>query len=281
MLNAWVPTEGRGFVVRAALVIAVTVAAAIAFALSLAFIKFEQRMQDVSVARLVQVVDEVRGQTETALALGLDLAELEDLAGVLQRAGGARDVLGIDLVDRVGRVVFSTDDSRVVAEAMASELRFPAARERGGEGENVLYGNAFGDRADVSISAAGLQHQVIGDTLILRDGLQNGLGQHVGWVVVQADLAGQRQALRGIGIELARSALPVLVLALLLTLLLVISTLRWTLREVNSGLSARASTPTSTPPTDRHSTPTNTPPTDRHSTPTDRHASTSTDRHVP
>lgn len=152
--------RGRGLAVRAALVISATVAAAIVLALVLAFVKFEQRMQDVSAARLAQVIDEVRGQTEKALRLGLDLAELEDLAALLQRAGRARDVLQIDLVDPRGIVVFSTDSARV----SSVELRLG----------QLLSELDASPATHASDPANGLRHQVAGERLILWQELLDG-----------------------------------------------------------------------------------------------------------
>ncbi|MBV5335486.1 hypothetical protein JZU48_00195, partial [bacterium] len=64
-------------------------------------------------ARLSMVAEEVRRQSETGLALGLELGELEDLTDVLVRAAQARDVVRIDLWDERGRVLFSSDAKAV------------------------------------------------------------------------------------------------------------------------------------------------------------------------
>lgn len=224
--------RGRGLAVRAALVISATVAAAIVLALVLAFVKFEQRMQDVSAARLAQVIDEVRGQTEKALRLGLDLAELEDLAALLQRAGRARDVLQIDLVDPRGIVVFSTDSARV----SSVELRLG----------QLLSELDASPATHASDPANGLRHQVAGERLILWQELLDGLGQPAGWVVLRASLFEQRQVLQGLALQLMHSMVPILGLSLVLAFLLVVGTLRLTLQERRAQTTARDRSSTET-----------------------------------
>ena len=192
--------DDRVLVARVGGVIAATVALAIALALLLAFLKFDQRFVDVTVARLGLVVEEVRRQSETGLALGLELAELEDLTGVLQRAAGARDVLHIDILDDQGAVLFSSAPARL------------------------------GSRADLGglVADAGgrLSRRARDHELLLTGRLGNGFGQMVGDVAVYADLTPQHQALAGVRRELLSSTAPLVVFALLLTLLAVFLTVR-------------------------------------------------------
>lgn len=193
-------SDNRALVLRVGGVIAATVALAIALALLLAFLKFDQRLLDVTVARLGLVVEAVRRQSETGLALGLELAELEDLTGVLQRAAGARDVLHIDILDDRGAVLFSSTPALV------------------------------GSRADLMglVADAGgrLGRRTRDHELLLTGRLGNGFGQIAGDVAVYADLTPQHQALVQLRRELLFSTAPVVVFALLLTLLAVFVTVR-------------------------------------------------------
>jgi len=185
---------------RAGGVIAVTVALAIALALLLAFLKFDQRLLDVTAARLGLVVEEVRRQAETGLALGLELAELEDLNGVLQRAAEARNVLHLDIADDKGVVLFSSEPGRVGSQA---------------------------DLAGRVADASGQRSRRIQSTeLLLTARLINGFGQVVGDVAAHADLTRQHLELQQVRRELMWSAVPVIAIALLLTLLAVVLTVR-------------------------------------------------------
>lgn len=192
--------DGRALVVRVGGVIAATVALAIALALLLAFLKFDQRLLDVTVARLELVAEEVRRQSETGLALGLELAELEDLSRVLPRAASTRDVLHIDILDDQGAVLFSSTADRIGSRA---------------------------DLAGLTAEAGGrLGHRIQDRELLLTARLGNGFDPVVGKVAVYADLTAQHQALEQVRRELLSSAGPVMVVALLLTLLAVFLTLR-------------------------------------------------------
>ena len=192
--------DGRALVVRVGGVIAATVALAIALALLLAFLKFDQRLLDVTVARLGLVAEEVRRQVETGLALGLELAELEDLSGVLPRAASTSHVLHIDILDNRGVVLFSSTVDRLGTRA---------------------------DLAGLTAEAGGrLGHRIQDHELLLTARLGNGFGQVVGDVAVYADLTAQHQALEQVRRELLSFAGPVMVVALLLTLLAVFLTVR-------------------------------------------------------
>lgn len=188
-------------VIRAGGVIAATVAIAIALALLLAFLKFDQRLLEVTIARLGLVVEEVRRQSETGLALGLELAELEDLSGVLPRAARARNVLHIDILDKQGSVLFSSAADRIGSRA---------------------------DRVGLVADATGRFRRRIQDhELLLTTPLINVFGQIVGDVGVYADLTPQHEELLEVRRELLSSTLPVIAGALLLTLLAVIITVRF------------------------------------------------------
>jgi hypothetical protein len=192
--------DDRVLVARVGGVIAATVALAIALALLLAFLKFDQRFVDVTVARLGLVVEEVRRQSETGLALGLELAELEDLTGVLQRAAGR----GMSCISTFWMT--------------RARCSFPSAPARLGSGR--IWGGLVAD-ADGRLSRRARDHE-----LLLTGRLGNGFGQMVGDVAVYADLTPQHQALAGVRRELLSSTAPLVVVALLMTLVAVFLTVR-------------------------------------------------------
>ena len=177
-------------------VIALTLATAIALALLLAYLKFEQRLLDITGDRLELVLEEVRRQTETGLALGLELAELEDLSGVLQRAARARDVVRIEIWNDQGRILFSTQADRVGSHNAAIDL---------GPGDGP-----------------GPKHRLHGDKLQLSLPLTDGFGRMVGTVGVTACLSNLHQSLVGVRNELLATATPVVSIALVLSLVAVI-----------------------------------------------------------
>lgn len=191
----------RRLVIGAGGVIAATVAMAIAMALLLAFLKFDQSLLDVTVSRLGLVVEEVRRQTETGLALGLELAELEDLNGVLPRDAQANHVLHIDILDEQGLVLFSSASDRIGSRA---------------------------DRVGLVADASGrMRRRIREQELLLTSSLVNGFGQWVGDVAVYADLTPQQQELLQVRSDLLASTVPVIAGALVLTLLAVILTVRF------------------------------------------------------
>ena len=192
-------------------VIALTVAMAIALALILAFLKFDQRLLKVTGDRLELVLDEVDRQTETGLALGLELAELEGLSAALQRAARARDVTRIEIWNEQGRILFSTHPERV-----------------GSRPEAIAQGQEDG---------AGPNRRLLGDELLLSLPLTNGFGRVVGAVGVTACLGSLRESLSGVRRELLAMATPLVSLALLATLGVVFLTLR--LSGGQNGLAAR------------------------------------------
>ena len=188
-------------------IIALTVATAIASALILAFLKFNQRLLDITSGRLALVVEEVRRQTETGLALGLELAELEDLSGVLQRASRARDVERIEIWNGQGRILFSTQSDRV-----------------GGHDATTALGPGYGP---------GPRRRLQGNKLQLSLPLTDGLGRMVGTVGVTACLGNLQRSLASVRHGLLMMATPVVSIALVLSLVAVILTL-WLSRRVRS-----------------------------------------------
>lgn len=195
----------RGLAARAGAMIAVTVAVALALTLLLDFLKFDQKLRDVSISRLSMIAEGVRRQSETGLALDLELAELQDLQDVLQRAAQTRDVTRIELWDEQGRVVFSCGAASV-------------GRQEDATGLVVGDGGKF-------------HWRVRGDELLLALPLRNGSEKIVGQVALLASLSAQRAELEKVRRELLMWTTPLIVLALVTTLLAVGITVRLSVKR--------------------------------------------------
>ncbi len=200
----------RTLATRAGGLIAVTVAVALALTLLLVFLKFDQKLRDVSISRLSMVAEGVRRESETGLALGLELAELEDLSSVLSRAAQARDVARIDLWDENSRVVFSSEPDSVRRLADASEL--------------------------VSGDGGKYRWRVRGDELLIAVPLRDSFDRIVGHVVLLATLAVQRRQLEKVRQDLLKWTMPLILVALVTTLLAVGVTVRLSVKRELSDL---------------------------------------------
>jgi hypothetical protein len=195
----------KGLTVRAGALIAVTVAVALTFTLLLDFLKFDQKLRDVSISRLSMIAEGVRQQSETGLSLDLELAELQDLQDVLRRAAQTRDVKRIELWDEQGRVVFSSEMASVGHQVDAS-------------GQVVGDGGKF-------------RWRVRGDELLLALPLRDGSEKIVGQVALLASLSTQRRELEKVRNELLMWTMPLIALALVTTLLAVGITVRLSVRR--------------------------------------------------
>jgi hypothetical protein len=195
----------KGLTVRAGALIAVTVAVALTFTLLLDFLKFDQKLRDVSISRLSMIAEGVRQQSETGLSLDLELAELQDLQDVLRRAAQTRDVKRIELWDEQGRVVFSSKMASVGHQVDAS-------------GQVVGDGGKF-------------RWRVRGDELLLALPLRDGSEKIVGQVALLASLSTQRRELEKVRNELLMWTMPLIALALVTTLLAVGITVRLSVRR--------------------------------------------------
>lgn len=197
--------EGGGLALRAGGVIAMTVAGAVALALLLAFLKFDQKLLDVTASRLAVVAEEVGRQAELGMTLGLDLRELEDLRSVAQRA------TTIGKVDRIAVV----DGDGIALYASSGEVE----------------GTRIGPPAGTDVSSEGrFRRWLDGDHMILSLPLRNAFAQHVGDVVVSAGLSELRAGEAAVRGELIHSAVPVIAVALLVTGIAVKFTVSWSTR---------------------------------------------------
>lgn len=190
---------GGALALRTGAVIAATVATAVLMSVALSELKFEQKLREVAASRLGVVAGEMRRRVEYGLTLGLDLSELVDLQAQTELAASGEDILGVDVVDDRGIVLFAADRSAV---GHPSPLR----RAEGAD---------FAPR-----------RQFDGDLLVIGSGVRNSFGQTVGEVILRSSLAGLRSRVTAVEDGL-HAAVPALVgIAALTTLAAVLVVVR-------------------------------------------------------
>lgn len=185
---------GGVLALRTGAVIAATVALAVLLSVLLSSLKFEQKLRDVTSSRLSVVADELRRRVEFGLTLGLDLSELVDLQALVERAAAGDEILGVEVVDDDGMVLFAAD------------------RAAAGKPTPVHW------EADIAASVAGIRQQVAGDALILAAGLRNSFGQPVGEVVLRSSLGGLRGRIAHVESNLAAGVLLLVAVTAVVTL---------------------------------------------------------------
>lgn len=185
---------GGALALRTGAVIAAAVALAVLLSVLLAGLKFERTLRDVTASRLSVVADEVRRRVEYGLTLGLDLSELVDVQKLVERAAEPEEILGAEVVDDRGIVLFASDQAAV---GKPSPTRWD---EAGGP------------------VAGGIRQKVDGDALILGTGVRNSFGQMVGEVTIRSSLAGMRQRVGQVERELTNGTLLLVGAAALVTL---------------------------------------------------------------
>lgn len=161
-------TTGGALALKIGAVIAATVAVAVLLSVALATAKFDRTLRDVAGSRLSVVVDEVRRKVEYGLTLGLDLAELADLQGLVERTARLDEVLDVEVVDDDAVVLFAA--SRTAVGRPSAVTAKPATATAPG---------ATRQRAD-------------GDRLVLGATIRNSFGLTVGEVVLRSSLTGLR-----------------------------------------------------------------------------------------
>ncbi|BAI72414.1 hypothetical protein AZL_017760 [Azospirillum sp. B510] len=182
---------GGVLALRTGAVIAATVATAVLLSVALSELKFEQKLREISASRLTVVADEMRRRVEYGLTLGLDLSELVDLQAQAERAATGEDILGVEVVDERGTVLFASDRGAV-----------------GHPGPDRWTGDA-GD---------GLRQRIAGDVLIVGTGVRNSFGQTVGEVILRSSLAGLRERVAAVEGGLHAGTLALVGVAALATL---------------------------------------------------------------
>ncbi|WP_372398815.1 hypothetical protein ABMY26_19435 [Azospirillum sp. HJ39] len=192
---------GGVLALRTGAVIAATVATAVLLSVALAGLKFEQKLREVTGSRLTVVADEMRRRVEYGLTLGLDLSELVDLQAQAERAGSGEEILGVEVVDDRGIVLFAADRAAV---GQPSPVRW-----------NVE-----------SATGATLRQQISGDALIIGSSVRNSFGQTVGEVILRSSLAGLRARVAAVQAELRAGTLVLVGIAGLATLAAVFMVVR-------------------------------------------------------
>ncbi|NYZ17581.1 hypothetical protein HL658_33985 [Azospirillum sp. RWY-5-1] len=204
--------KGGALALRAGIVIAATVGAAVAMTVALAYLKFERKLIDVTISRLSVVAEEVRRKSEYGLTLGLDLAEMADLQGVVERAAeGSAEIESVAVVADDGAVVFSSD---------RAELGSAAALPWG----------------EPTASSGPMQHAVAGARVTVGAIVRNSFGQTVGQVVLRSSLAALRAEMDAVRGDLTRKIGRMVAAAGLLTILAVFVTIRLSMRGRSGGI---------------------------------------------
>ncbi|PWC37541.1 hypothetical protein [Azospirillum sp. TSO35-2] len=193
---------GGVLALRTGAVIAATVATAVLLSVALSGLKFEQKLREVTSSRLSVVADEMRRRVEYGLTLGLDLSELVDVQAQAERAGAGDEILGVEVVDDRGVVLFAADRAAI------------------GHPTPVHWDG------DAAAPAAGLRQRIDGDTLVLGAGVRNSFGQTVGEEILRSSLAGLRARVALVEDRLRVGTLMLVALAALVTLVAVFLVVR-------------------------------------------------------
>ncbi|CAO3423893.1 hypothetical protein [Azospirillum endophyticum] len=182
---------GGVLALRTGAVIAATVATAVLLSVALSGLKFEQKLREVTASRLTVVADEMRRRVEYGLTLGLDLSELVDLQAQAERAASGEEILGVEVVDDRGIVLFAANRAAV---GHASPVRW--TDDAGGA----------------------LRQRIDGDVLIIGTGVRNSFGQPVGEVILRSSLSGLRARVAAVQEGLRLGTLALVAIAALMTL---------------------------------------------------------------
>lgn len=193
---------GGALALRTGAVIAATVALAVLLSVVLSGLKFEQKLRDVTSSRLSVVADEMRRRVEYGLTLGLDLSELVDLQALVERTASGEEILGVEVVDDDGTVLFAADPAAV---GHPSPIHWDIA----GAGP-----------------AGAIRQQVSGDALILAADVRNSFGQTVGQIMLRSSLGGLRGRIAQVESGLAGGTLLLVAAAAAVTLLAVFLSVR-------------------------------------------------------
>ncbi len=197
------PSLATSPVWRITLVVAISllVAASVFVGLTLVLNKFEQKMLELTVSRLALTAKQIALQSETGLALKLQLAELQDLSSNIDRARESSGVQQIDISDERNVIVFSTNGA-AIGKQLARINSSPSAQKN-------------------------YQYQVNGDSLNLRMPLQNDMGVTVGQVILHESVKSQQEQLRVLGADILYSSLPLILVILLVSVVGVGGTLHF------------------------------------------------------
>ncbi|WP_042701471.1 hypothetical protein [Azospirillum sp. B506] len=184
---------GGGLALRTGAVIAATVATAVLLSVALSELKFAQKLREVAASRLSVVADEMRRRVEFGLTLGLDLSELVDLQAQAERAASGEEILGVEVVDDRGIVLFAADHSAI---GHPSPLR----------------------RVSKTEADSAPRRQIDGDLLVIGSGVRNSFGQAVGEVILRSSLGGLRSRVAAVEDRLHTAVSALVGIAALATL---------------------------------------------------------------
>lgn len=180
---------------RTGAVIAATVATAVLLSAALSGLKFEQKLGEIAASRLTVIADEMRRRVEYGLTLGLDLSELVDLQAQAERAASGGEILGVEVVDDHGIVLFAADRNAI---GHPSPLAKPLEHA--------------GWAADGT-----LRERIDGDVLVISSGVRNSFGQTVGEVILRSSLAGLRERVAAVEHGLLADLLALVGIAVIAT----------------------------------------------------------------
>ena len=181
---------GGVLALRTGAVIAATVATAVLLSVALSGLKFEQKLREVTTSRLTVVADEMRRRVEYGLTLGLDLSELVDLQAQAERAASGEEILGVEVVDDRGIVLFASDRNSV------------------GRPSPIHWNEDPGSM---------LRQRVDGDVLVIGTGVRNSFGQTVGEVILRSSLTGLKARVAAVEDGLRLGMLALVLIAALAT----------------------------------------------------------------
>lgn len=201
--------RGAALAARTGGVIAVSVGLAVLLSVVLANLNFERTLRDVTGSRLAVAADELRRHIELGLTLGLDLSALADVQVLADRAAAGAGILGVEVVDEHGTVVFAADRS-IIGHPSADAASAAAGTAEGG---------------------ATVRRRLAGDALLLGADLHNSFGQVVGAVVMRASLVELRARIDAVRAGLVGGTLGLVVAAGLAALAAVFATVRLSGRD--------------------------------------------------
>jgi hypothetical protein len=105
----WVPIW-----VKASAIVTLIVGSALALVGMLNFFRFEQTLRATTEMRLGFIAEDLKGNIQTGLDLGLDLSSMSNVQAIIDREAAADPgILGIDVFDDHARILFSSQKGAV------------------------------------------------------------------------------------------------------------------------------------------------------------------------
>jgi len=184
---------------------------AIGMAALLDYFKYRATAERIVERRLQFVGNSIENSIQSSLAIGIQFAEIGTLTSTLERERANDDlILGIDVFDNDGRLLYSTDRGRLSQPVAAGWL---AAARKAGSSDWTVH--------DPAQPAVGVS-------------LQNHFGLTIGHLALRYSHARVQAAAFAVGRELALNALAVFVAASLLATLALGAVMRGLERELGA-----------------------------------------------